>query len=110
MQRTKTKRVVMALFGIFWASLASAQDRYPSKPVRIIVPYAAGGSPDTFTRIVIKGLEPRLGQPLIVENKPGANSVLGMAYTAKQAPDGYTITYATNSGLSTARALFKNLS
>ena len=110
MQRTNTKRIVLVLFGVLYALLAIAQDRYPSKPVRIIVPYAAGGSPDTFTRIVIKGLEPRLGQPLIVENKPGANSVLGMAYTAKQAPDGYTITYATNSGLSTARALFKNLS
>ena len=102
-------RHVVLVFLVAAAAGAHAQGNYPNKPVRMIVPYAAGGSPDTFTRIVIKGLESRLGQPLIVENKPGANSVLGMAYTAKQAPDGYTITYATNSGLSAARALFKNL-
>lgn len=92
------------------ATQAQAPAAYPSKPVKIVVPYAAGGSPDTFTRILVKGLEPRMKQPLYIENRAGANSIVGMSYTAKQAPDGYTITYATNSGLSTARALFKNLS
>jgi tripartite-type tricarboxylate transporter receptor subunit TctC len=106
---TLAASVVVPLSLALSSGAVHAQAAYPAKPVRIIVPYAAGGSPDTFTRILVKSLEPRLKQPVLVENKPGANSVLGMAYTAKQAPDGYTITYATNSGLSSARALFKNL-
>ena len=107
---------MMQLRGVFAAGVAitltgaaHAQANYPVKPVKIVVPYAAGGSPDTFTRIVVKGLEPRMGQPVIIENRAGANSIIGVAYTAKAAPDGYTIMYATNSGLSSARALFKNL-
>jgi tripartite-type tricarboxylate transporter receptor subunit TctC len=102
--------MVLAVAAVHTQVRAQAPAGYPSKPIKIVVPYAAGGSPDTFTRIVIKGLESRLHQPLIVENRAGANSIVGMAYTAKQPADGYTITYATNSGLSSARALFKNLS
>ena len=97
-------------FALAFAGAAQAQGTYPAKPVKIVVPYAAGGSPDTFTRILVKSLEPRMGQPLIIENRPGANSILGVGYVAKQAPDGYTIMYATNSGLSSARALFKSIS
>ena len=111
--RISTKVLFGLLGGLSLAGVTTAvlaQGNYPVKPVKIVVPYAAGGSPDTFTRILVKGLEPRMGQPLIIENRAGANSIVGMSYTAKQTPDGYTITYATNSGLSTARALFKNLS
>ena len=97
-------------FAIAFAGAVQAQGTYPAKPVRIVVPFAAGGSPDTFTRILVKTLEPRLGQPVIIENRPGANSILGVSYVAKQVPDGYTIMYATNSGLSSARALFKSVS
>ena len=100
---------VIVVVALLAAGTAGAQDKYPSRPVKIIVPFAAGGSPDTWTRILVKGLEPRLGQPLIVENRPGANSVVGVAYGAKAMPDGYTILYATNSGISAARALFKSL-
>ena len=88
---------------------AFAQGSYPAKPVKIVVPFAAGGSPDTWTRLLVKVMEPRMGQPLLVENRTGGNSTIGMAYAAKAAPDGYTITYSTNSGTSTARALFKSL-
>ena len=105
----KTAAGVIVVVALLAASMAGAQDKYPSKPVRIIVPYAAGGSPDAFTRIIIKDLAPRLGQPVIVENKPGAQSLLGLAYLAKQAPDGYTIGYGGVSGLSGGRALFKSL-
>lgn len=106
------KQLLFAAFSLLTAAAVHAQAPagYPAKPIRMVVPFAAGGSPDTFTRIVVKGLEPRLGQPLIIENRAGANSIVGLSYTAKQAPDGYTIAYGTNSGLSAARALFKNLS
>jgi len=103
-------RAVTGGFALVFAGIVQAQGAYPVKPVRIVVPFAAGGSPDTFTRIVVKGLGPRLGQPVVVENRPGANSIVGLSHMAKQVPDGYTITYATNSGLSAARTLFKNLS
>lgn len=108
-QRCSSKVFVLAAALSLITGGAIAQGRYPSKPIRIVVPFAAGGSPDTWTRILVKGMEPRLGQPLLVENRPGANSVVGVAYGAKAAPDGYTILYATNSGISAARALFKSL-
>ena len=102
-------RVLSACLAILFAAPAKAQSNYPVKPIKIVVPYAAGGSPDTWTRIVVKGLEPRIGQTVIVENKAGGNSTIGVGYTAKSAPDGYTIGYGTNSGTSSARALFKTL-
>ena len=102
-------RVLSACLAILFAAPAKAQSNYPVKPIKIVVPYAAGGSPDTWTRIVVKGLEPRIGQTVIVENKAGGNSTIGVGYTAKSAPDGYTIGYGKNSGTSSARALFKTL-
>ncbi len=107
----QSKQLLFAAFSMLVAATVCAQAPagYPSKPIRIVVPFAAGGSPDTWTRILIKGMEPRLGQPLLVENRPGANSTLGVAFASKAAPDGYTILYGTNSGLSGARALFKTL-
>lgn len=92
-------------------TLARAQDPYPSKPIRIIVPFGPGGSPDVFARLVAKELGDRTKQTVIIENRPGANSMLGTSYVAKGAPaDGYTILYGTNSGLSAARSMVKSLS
>jgi len=88
-----SKSLLFAAFGMLAAAVVHAQAPagYPAKPIKIVVPFAAGGSPDTFTRIVVKGLDPRLKQPLIIENRPGANSIVGLSYAAKQAPDGYSI-------------------
>lgn len=72
------------------ASPAHAADDWPSKPIKIIVPYTPGGSTDIVTRIVMEKLGPRLKQTIIVENRPGANSTLGSALAAKAEPDGYT--------------------
>ncbi|HET9470384.1 MAG TPA: tripartite tricarboxylate transporter substrate-binding protein, partial [Usitatibacter sp.] len=71
--------------------VAPAQPRYPSKAVKWIGPYTPGGITDSVTRIVAQKLEERLGQPIVIENKPGANSIVGVDYVAKSAPDGYTI-------------------
>lgn len=108
MKRFDCMIAALAAGAALMAGGAQAQGSYPAKAVRIVVPFAAGGSPDTWTRILVKTLEPRMGQPLIVENRPGANSIVGVSYAAKAAPDGYTIMYGTNSGLSAARALFKS--
>jgi tripartite-type tricarboxylate transporter receptor subunit TctC len=70
---------------------AVAQDAYPSKPIRIIVPYTAGGGVDTIARLLGDKLSRTLGQPVIVDNKPGASGMIGAAAAAKSPPDGYTL-------------------
>ncbi|MGE5096488.1 MAG: Bug family tripartite tricarboxylate transporter substrate binding protein [Betaproteobacteria bacterium] len=79
-----------ALLAAFCAP-AVAQSSWPGKPIRWIVPYTPGGITDSVTRIVAQKLEERLGQPIVVENKPGANSIVGAEFVAKAPPDGYTI-------------------
>ena len=86
---------------------AHAQD-YPAKPIHIVVPFAAGGAVDAVARIVGQALSDRVKQPVIVENKPGASSNIGMEAVAKAAPDGYTLLMASN-GIATNNALFPAL-
>ena len=69
---------------------AWAQTPWPAKPVRIIVPYTAGGFTDQMARMLQVGLQKALGQPIVIENKPGANSIIGVDQVAKSAPDGLT--------------------
>jgi len=73
------------------ASIAApglAQPAWPNKPIRIIVPYTPGGFTDQMARLVQPGLAARLGQPVVIDNKPGANSLIGVDALAKSAPDG----------------------
>ncbi|MET0855291.1 MAG: tripartite tricarboxylate transporter substrate binding protein [Telluria sp.] len=72
---------------------------YPNRPIKFIVPYSPGGLGDSFARIVGQGLSERLGQPVIVENMPGASQAIGAGAAAKSAPDGYTLFMGTQSGL-----------
>jgi len=76
-------------------SLALAQD-YPAKPVRVIVPFAPGGSADVFGRFVAQRLQESLGQSFVVDNRPGGGSVIGTDAVAKAAPDGYTLLVMSN--------------
>src|ERR1700756_4603666 len=76
------------------ANAAFAQDdpsKYPTRPIHIIVGFAAGGGNDVIARIYAQKLSEDLGQPVIVENKPGAGAIVGTDYVAKSAPDGYTL-------------------
>ena len=73
---------------------ARAQDVYPSKPVRLVMPYAAGGAGDVVTRIVSTRLSARMNQQFVVDNRPGAGGATGAMQVAKAAPDGYTIAFA----------------
>ena len=86
---------------------ASAQ-AYPSRPVTLVAPYAAGSGIDVMARRMAADLSPRLGQPIVVDNKPGAGSVLGTEFVARAAPDGYTLMYSS-SVLPVLPGLYKNL-
>ena len=70
---------------------ANAADTYPARPIRLIVPYAAGGNPDIMGRIIGQRLAEALGQPVVIDNRPGANSIIGTELAARSAPDGHTL-------------------
>jgi tripartite-type tricarboxylate transporter receptor subunit TctC len=100
-------RVLAALVLVLWSAVAAAQ--YPSRPIRFIVPFGAGSSTDIVARIVAQPLGTTLGQPIVVENRPGADGAIAAEQTARAAPDGHTLFLATNSPLSAAPHLKKKL-
>jgi tripartite-type tricarboxylate transporter receptor subunit TctC len=83
---------------------------WPTKPVRIVVPFPAGGATDVVTRALGQKLSVELGQPFVIENKPGAASAIGAEMVSRAAPDGYTLLMATSSSLVNNRFLYKKLS
>src|SRR3954467_13179019 len=83
------KRLLLFLLSL--ASSAALAQGYPNKPIRWIVPYTGGGITDVVTRVVTQKMQTALGQPIVVDNRPGANSILGSDLAAKSAPDGYTM-------------------
>jgi len=90
-KRTVMKQVAAGLALVACAGLAQAQQGYPNKPIRLIVPWPPGGGVDTAARLISAPLAERLGQPIVVENKPGVAGNLGTAQFTKEAADGYTI-------------------
>jgi tripartite-type tricarboxylate transporter receptor subunit TctC len=103
-----TRRAALLALGTVLATTATAQD-WPQRPVRIVVPFAAGSSPDILARIVNDRLGPLLGQPLVVDNKPGAGGNTGTDLVAKAAPDGQTFLLSVNAPLVYNTVLFKRL-
>ena len=91
-------------------ALPALGDNWPAKPIRMIVPFPAGSSPDLIARIVTEKLAAVLGQPIVVENRPGAGGNIGTGMVAKAAPDGYTLLFTINGPLVTAPSLYRNLS
>src|SRR3989441_7078760 len=98
-------RVCLALLLVLPAQLALGQ--YPSRAIKLIVPFPPAGATDIVGRIVAQKLSERLGQPMVVENRPGAGGSLGSELVAKSAPDGYTLLIATSSTHSIGPSLQK---
>ena len=84
-----------ALFLILPALALAQPQPYPNKPIRLVLPFAAGGGADNNARIIAEPLAARLGQPIIIDYKPGAGGTLGANIVANALPDGYTLLYAT---------------
>ena len=88
---------------------AAAQAAYPSKPIRWVVPYPAGGGSDFLARTIGQQLSTQIGQPVTIENKPGANTAIGASDVARSAPDGYTVLSADNGTMVFNPALYSKL-
>lgn len=110
--RHHLSRVVLALCALVLpvlSPLAQAQDAYPSKPVRIVVPFGAGGGVDILTRVIAQHLSDALKQPVNIDNRAGAGGVVGVDAVAKAAPDGYTLVMATTGTHTINPGLYKSL-
>ena len=83
--------IVLLLLVLAYGIPASAQDKYPSKPIKVVVPFGPGSATDIVMRIVGEHMRPILGQPVVIENKPGAFGILAIEEMARSRPDGYTL-------------------
>ncbi len=107
-----SRRFLLALSALAGAAAlvgpAAAQDKFPSKPVTIVVPQAAGGANDTIARVIAAKLTEQLGQTFVVDNRTGAGGNVGTAQVAKARPDGYTLMLTADSSMVINPALYKN--
>ena len=108
MYRRTLSALVVAFAAAIAATAVSAQD-FPSRPITIIVPQPPGGGTDIISRIVAQQLSVQLGKPVVVENKPGAGTVVGTDAAAKAAPDGYTLLAGLTANMAVNPSLFKKL-
>lgn len=102
----KTASAIALMFGL--AGGAAADTDYPNQPIKLVVPYSAGGGTDAVARILSKELREQLGQAVVVENKPGAGATIGHDYVARSKPDGYTLIVSANT-LAVFDLMYKNL-
>jgi tripartite-type tricarboxylate transporter receptor subunit TctC len=93
---------------VFSVGVAVAQP-YPTRPIRVIVPFQAGSAPDQVIRITTQHMQGTLGQPFVIDNKPGANGNIGVAEAARAAPDGYTLVSANNTTFAANPSLYRKL-
>jgi tripartite-type tricarboxylate transporter receptor subunit TctC len=102
------KKIVFILSAFIFATQLSFAQEYPTKPIKIVIPFPPGGGADVLMRPLSKRLSELLGQAIILDNKPGANGNIGADYVAKAAPDGYTLLLG-NSSLPISSALYSQL-
>src|SRR5262245_5933437 len=109
----RTRRMIriacLLLAAALAPSVAFAADSWPTKPVRLIVPFPPGGPADVLARTVGDRIGPALGQPVVVDNRPGAGGNIGMELAAKAAPDGHTLVLAPAGNLTVNPSLYRNV-
>ena len=99
-----------ALAVVFWVlAPCAAAAEYPDRPVRLVVPFPPGGGADNLARTIMPRVEALLGQPIVIDNRPGAGGNLGAEFVARAAPDGYTLLYGTNGTHAINASLYRNL-
>jgi tripartite-type tricarboxylate transporter receptor subunit TctC len=101
-------RIVITVAGALWYAVSAAQE-YPTRPIRVLVPYAPGGVVDTSTRIVTNKITERLGWQIVVDNRPGGNGFIATGIAAKGAPDGYTVLSAHTGEFAVSPFVFKGV-
>lgn len=102
-------RLLALAAALGFATVAAHAQTYPTKPIKVVVPFAAGSATDQVARSFGAKMQEALGQPLVIENRPGVNGMLGADAVAKAAPDGYTILVGTNSTNAALKSLMKKL-
>jgi len=102
-------KIVVAVLALFIAALPAAAQDWPTKPVKIVVPFGPGSTPDVVARLIADHLQKKLGQPFIIDNKPGASGNIGTDAVAKAAPDGTTIGVSIGGPLAINTLLFSKL-
>jgi len=101
-------RIVLVALLAITAPLVFAQGTFPNRPIKLVVPYPPAALTDTLARAIGERLASALGQPVIVENKPGAGTLVGAEFVAKSPPDGYTLLMATSTTLGISPALYRS--
>src|SRR2546423_5358861 len=109
MRLEQVKRLACLLLPVLVAATRRAQGSFPSKPIRIVVGFAAGGGNDIIVRVLAPKMSEGLGQPIIIENKPGAQNIIAAEYVAKSAPDGYTLLMGPSGAMTMNPAIYSNL-
>src|SRR5512143_4081702 len=110
---SRSRRTFLVVAGVVAVALAAgtspAAADYPDQPIRLVVPFPAGGGADNLARMIMPRVEKILGQPIVIENKPGAGGNVGAEIVARAAPDGYTLLYGTNGTHAINPSLYANL-
>lgn len=99
-----------ALAMLTFASAASAQQDYPNRPITWVVPFTPGGQADTAARVLVKVFSEKIGQQVVIDNRPGAGGIIGAEYVMNAKPDGYTIFYGSSGPMGILPKLHKNIS
>jgi tripartite-type tricarboxylate transporter receptor subunit TctC len=103
------RTVAIFVLSVLASAPAAAQQAYPTRPIHIVVPFPAGGPSDVLTRMMGERISKDFGQPIVVDNRPGANTVIGAELVAKAPPDGYTLLMAIDSTLVMNQYLYSHL-
>src|SRR5437667_3934000 len=109
MQSSRLLPVAAAVVALLGAPAMASEQAYPTRPIQVIVPFAGGSASDVVTRIMLDRMAKTLGQPFIVDNRPGAGGNTGTLAAARATPDGYTLVMSTVGPLAANRTLFKSL-